>query len=700
MKRIDRDTVQRVLDAADIVEVVSDFVSLKKRGANYVGLCPFHNERTPSFSVSRAKGICKCFSCGKGGSPVNFVMEHEQMSFAEAIRYLAAKYGIPVAEAEMTQEERQRQSDRENMLAVNDFAMRHYQRTMAQTADGRDIGMAYFRHRGVSEQMVERFHLGYALQRGDLRQAALDHGYSERYLMETGLCLQGERGVYDRFRGRVIYPVHTVSGKVVAFGARTLRTDKTVAKYVNSPESPVYQKRRELYGLYQAKQAVNRLDKCILVEGYMDVISMHQAGVENVVASSGTSLTVEQIAAIRRFTRNITVIYDADAAGVKASLRSVDMLLQAGMNVKILRLPEGEDPDSFAQKNPSSVVERYLAEHEEDFIAFKTGVLLRDAHGDPVKRAGAIQDIVRSIAAIPDLITRNVYIQQCGAQFSMDDKVIQAEVARARGKAVTAPAPEERGPATPPPPQPDAKAAPPSGGDLRPYEADLVRLAVRYAMASMGDGGDGQAVSVLDYVQGELDADGIALQSPDLKALLKTARAVAADRYPAALEREQARLLAERQREFDAGVSEIAHQSGDVASIELAERQLTQRLDQDYVRYLGEFAAGYVARILMSWPEDTLRRLATEMCADTHQLSRIYTRFGTVESEQERLGELVPRALYGLKYALLTRQIAQLREELRSARGPEVMELMRQIQEKEQIRRQFTPLMGDRVLAP
>ncbi len=302
MKRIDRETVQKILDTADIVDVVSDFVHLKKRGANYIGLCPFHNERTPSFSVSKSKGICKCFSCGKGGSPVNFIMELEQLSFNEALRYLAKKYNIEIQEHEMSEQEREEATARESMLAVNDFAMTHFENIMADTADGRDIGMAYFRERGINDAMIKRFHLGYSLdKRDDLYQAALKKGFNEKFLLETGLCYKTERGnIQDRFRGRVIYPVFTVSGKVIAFGGRTLRKDKDVAKYVNSPESAIYKKSNELYGLYQAKQAIVKKDKCILVEGYMDVISMHQSGVENVVASSGTSLTEGQIRLIHR----------------------------------------------------------------------------------------------------------------------------------------------------------------------------------------------------------------------------------------------------------------------------------------------------------------------------------------------------------------------------------------------------------------
>ena len=378
MRLIDQVTVQRILDAADIVEVVSDFVSLKRRGANYIGLCPFHNERTPSFSVSKSKGICKCFSCGKGGSPVNFVMEHEQMTFNEALRYLAKKYNIEIVEQELTEEQRDRERDRENMFAVNEWAMQHFETNLTQTADGRDIGLSYFRHRGISDEMIKKFHLGYALEQNDiLYTQAIERGFSEKYLLSTGLCMRNDKGrVYDRFRGRVIYPVQTLSGKVVAFGGRTLKTDKSVAKYVNSPESEIYLKRKVLYGLYQAKQSIVKKDHCYLVEGYMDVISMYQSGVTNVVASSGTSLTTDQVSLIHRFTENVTVIYDSDAAGIKASLRGIDMLLAEGLNVKVVQFPEGEDPDSYARSHSSSEVEEYLATHSTDFIKFKSDILM------------------------------------------------------------------------------------------------------------------------------------------------------------------------------------------------------------------------------------------------------------------------------------------------------------------------------------
>ena len=430
MGRIDQDTVNRIIDAADIVEVVSDFVKLRRSGANYKGLCPFHNERTPSFSVNKARNICKCFSCGKGGSPVNFIMEHEQMSFQEALRYLARKYNIEIVEKELSAQERQAENDREAMLAVNDFALKHFRHNLHDTADGRNIALQYFRHRGLSDAMIERFQLGYALDMpSELIDAAHEAGYVDKYLIDTGLAgvseRDGQRRLYDRFRGRVLFPIHTISGRVVGFGGRTMRSDKNLAKYVNSPESVIYKKNLELYGLYQAKSAIARRDKCILVEGYLDVISMHQAGVENVVASSGTSLTEGQIRAIRRFTNNVTVIYDADAAGIKASLRGIKMLLSENMNVKTLLLPAGDDPDSFAQSHSAGQVDTYLAENERDIIDFMVEVLMRDVNAnDPMARAKVVNTILDTIACIDEPVKRQEYISLCSRLMSIAEEVL------------------------------------------------------------------------------------------------------------------------------------------------------------------------------------------------------------------------------------------------------------------------------------
>ncbi len=433
-KMIDQATVDRIYAAANIVEVVSDFVTLRKKGVNYMACCPFHNEKTPSFVVSPTKGLFKCFGCGKGGNAVTFVMEHEGMSYAEALKYVAKKYGIEVQERELSPEEIRKNDDRESMMVVNSYASDWFREQLLHTEEGRSVGLSYFRHRGFSDATIAKFGLGYCPGSGDaFTQAALKAGYKEEFLIGTGLSGKREDGrFYDRFYGRVMFPIHSVSGRVTAFGGRTLRTDKKVSKYLNSPESEVYHKSNILYGLYFAKKAITQEDYCILVEGYTDVIQMHQSGVENVVASSGTSLTTEQIRLISRFTKNITVIYDGDAAGIKASLRGIDMILREGMNVRVVPLPPEDDPDSFAKSHSATEVKEYIHSNEEDFISFKTRILLADAGNDPIRKAGLIADIVSSIAEIPDPIMRSLYIKECASKMEVDQHVLTGEVAKKR----------------------------------------------------------------------------------------------------------------------------------------------------------------------------------------------------------------------------------------------------------------------------
>ena len=433
---IDQATVDKILDSANIVEVVSDFVTLRKRGVNYIGLCPFHDEKTPSFSVSPSKNICKCFSCGKGGTAVHFIMEHEQMSYYEALKYLAKKYNIEIHEREQSEEEKQQQSQRESMLIVNAFVQEYFSNTLFNHAEGRSIGLSYFHERGFRDDIIKKFGLGYSLdQRDALYNEARAKGYKKDYLLSTGLCLENSNGqISDRFRGRVIFPVYSLSGKVLAFGGRILKKDEKMAKYVNSPESDIYHKSHELYGIYQAKQAIVKQDNCFLVEGYTDVLSMHQSGIENVVASSGTSLTPGQIRLIHRFTNNVTVLYDGDAAGIKASLRGIDMLLKEGLHIKVVLLPDGDDPDSFAQKQSAAAFTQYIKEHEVDFIRFKTNLLLESAGQDPVKKAALITDIVQSIAVIPNQIERSAYTKECSQLMEIAEKTLLIGINKIRDK--------------------------------------------------------------------------------------------------------------------------------------------------------------------------------------------------------------------------------------------------------------------------
>lgn len=441
---IDRLTIDKIMDAANIVDVVGDFVSLKRAGANYKGLCPFHDDRTPSFMVSPAKNYCKCFACGKGGNPVGFIMEHEQLTYPDALRWLAKKYGITIEEKELSEEEKVSKGERESMHIVNEWANNWFQKQLNETPDGRAIGLSYFRGRGFRDDTIKKFQLGYSPKNRDAcTQAALKAGYQEQFLISTpdkdgiahgvGISIKREDGsLFDRFAGRVMFPIFTVSGKVVGFGGRVLdaATKGVNVKYQNSPESIIYHKKNELYGLFQAKSAINKNDCVYLVEGYTDVISMHQSGIENVVASSGTALTHEQIRLIRRFTNNIVVLYDGDAAGIKASQRGIDMLLKDGMNVKLLLLPDGKDPDDFAREHNTQQLQEYMSSHQVDFIRFKTDLLMKEAQNDPIKLSRLVNNIVQSISVIPDEIMRTIYIRETAQLMQLKEQLISDAVAK------------------------------------------------------------------------------------------------------------------------------------------------------------------------------------------------------------------------------------------------------------------------------
>ena len=729
MKKIDRETVQRILDTADIVDVVSDFVSLKRRGANYIGLCPFHNERTPSFSVSKAKGICKCFSCGKGGSPVNFIMELEQLSYQEALRYLAKKYNIEIVEHEMSEQEKQEESQRESMLAVNAFALQHFESNLADTPDGREIGLSYFRQRGINDAMIAKFHLGYAIENGNtLHAAAIAKGYNEKYLIETGLCIRSDRGtVYDRFKGRVIYPVHSVSGKVVAFGGRTLRSDKSMAKYVNSPESIIYSKSRELYGLYQAKQSIAKKNKCILVEGYMDVISMHQSGVENVVASSGTSLTEGQIRLIHRFTDNVTVIYDSDPAGIKASLRGIDMILAEGINVKVLSLPDGDDPDSFAQSHSAQELEDYLAANETDFIRFKTKILLNDAAGDPIARSRVITDILRTIAVIPDAVTRTVYIAECSRAFEIDEQVLmlqlskliaerneaierQSKQAEARNSIAGVSAEPANSPATVQ--HQIAEASKPGLATLEgkekflePFERELLRFVIKYGMVDLCEAEDenGETVNLktVDYINYELKKEEISFSIPLYRRIFNQVVELSSGPWTADNQACIRRLAQERADDEQKIRDEIGAQSLSVSEIKAKEIAMSTRLEEVYAKRLTDYAEHYVEQRLCSSPEDDIRILATELVSERHKLSKIHSKFSKIETERDRLIELVPRAVYELLYGILLFDIKEIEHQLASASDQAVVRmLLQKYVDMKATQQEFAKYLGERIVAP
>ena len=664
---IDQATIDRILDAAQIVEVVSDFVTLRKRGVSYVGLCPFHNEKTPSFSVSPSKGLCKCFSCGKGGNAVHFIMEHEQMSYPEALRYLAKKYNIEIKERELTNEEKEVQSNRESMFIVNNFARDYFQNILKNHIDGRSIGLAYFRQRGFRDDIIDKFQLGFSTEGCDaLAQEALRKGFKQEFLVKTGLCYEtDDHKLRDRFWGRVMFPVHTLSGKVVAFGGRVLSTEnKKLAKYVNSPESEIYHKSNELYGIYFAKQAIVKQDRCFLVEGYTDVISMHQSGVENVVASSGTSLTPGQIRLIHRFTNNITVLYDGDMAGIKASIRGIDMLLEEGMNIKVCLLPDGDDPDSFARKHNATEFQNFIQEHETDFIRFKAQLLMEDAGKDPMKRAELINDIVRSIAVIPEAIVRDVYIKECGQLLRIEDKLLVSEVAKRRelqaekgNKPIAsnnAPTPQ---PGEMPPPFPPEEMEADTyqsfipqegkeGQEFYKYERLIIQMIVRYGekvMCNLTDEeGNEVPVTVVEYVINDLKEDELAFHNPLHRRILSEA-------------------------------SEHIH-------------------DQ-------EFAS---ERFFVAHPEPIISTIATELASDRYQLSKYHSKTQKLVTDEERLYEMVPMLMINFKNAIVAEELKHIMYALQDPSiandNAQCDAVMQRYKEMKEIQNLMAKRLGDRVV--
>nr|WP_294896439.1 DNA primase [uncultured Pedobacter sp.] len=487
---IKKETIDKILETALIEEVVGDFVHLKKRGSSLTGLCPFHNEKSPSFHVSPAKGIFKCFGCGKGGDSVHFIMEHEKYSYPEALKYVANKYNIEVEESEVTPEFKQAQDRRESLYIVSNYAASFFADRMWNSEDGKTIGLSYFKERGFRDDIIKKFELGYSPDDWSaLFDAALKDGYQQEFLEEVGLVIKNDQGrIYDRFRGRVMFPIHSFTGRVIGFGGRTLKTDKAVPKYVNSPESEIYHKSNVLYGLFQAKKAIRDLDNCYLVEGYADVLSVQQAGVENVVASSGTSLTTEQIRLIGRFTKSVTILYDGDAAGIKASLRGLDMILEEGLDVKVVLFPDGHDPDSYIQKLGAAAFKNHIDTNKKDFIFYKTEILLKDAQNDPIKKAGVIREVVESIAKIPDAIKASVFLRECSALLQMEERILISELNKMRVSKAKKETPRPHFDDTPPP---DVEAmlyeTPVASDEFQ--ERDMLRVLLMYGnkMANWDD---------------------------------------------------------------------------------------------------------------------------------------------------------------------------------------------------------------------
>ncbi len=700
---IDQPTIDRILDAANIVDVVSEFVTLRKRGVNYVGLCPFHDDKSPSFYVSPAKNICKCFACGEGGTAVHFIMKHEQLGYFDALRFLAKKYNIEIQERELSDEEKRIRSDRESMFIVNAWAQQYFSQMLHEHVEGKTVGMRYFIERGFREETIRKFQLGYSLdQRDALYQQAIRKGYKKEYLEKTGLVIAYENGnVNDRFRGRVIFPVHSLSGKVVAFGGRVLKKDEKTAKYVNSPESPIYHKSNELYGIYFAKQAIVKADRCYLVEGYTDVISMHQSGVENVVASSGTALTHGQIRLIHRFTNNITVLYDGDAAGIKAAIRGIDLLLDEGMNVKVVLLPDGEDPDSFARSHTATEFAEFIRQHETDFIRFKTKLLLADAGNDPVKRAALIGDIIRTISIVPDDITRTIYIRECSAMMEIDEQVVLNQVNKQRlskneqkpsvlvtnrstteilppdysiaepsGQmqevpvATAEPVSDQLPPDFPPPPEEEFSGSnemseiPPSAPveetqvmtrQRSPYEAfeiALLRYVVRYGERVLYDYVDEETkerivMRVAEFIRDDLERDDLSFYTPIFKQML----------------------------------DEAANRCG----------------EETFIAH----------RYFLSHPDPLVSRVAANLMSEKYQLSKYHFKFREVEQEEDKLDQLVVRDLFAFKEAYIMRQLKEKQEllkQLSSADPEQIMTVMKEIAQLNEIKKVLSKELGERII--
>ena len=702
---IDQQTRQRILDSAQILDVVSDFISLRRQGVSYVGLCPFHSDRNPSFYVNPAKNICKCFSCGEGGTPLNFIMKHEQLSYSDALKYLAKKYNIEVVEREETEEEKQRNNERESLFVINDYAAKYFQRQLHESEEGQSIGLAYFRERGIRPETIEKFGLGYSPEsKTAFTEEALKAGYPLKRLSEVGLSIEYEDHpgkAIDRFRGRVIFPVRNLSGRFVAFGGRVMSKTSKTAKYVNSPESLIYSKSRELYGLYWAKSAIAKQGKCYLVEGYTDVLSMHQSGIENVVSSSGTALTIDQIRLIRRFTTTITVLYDGDAAGIKAALRGIDLLLEEGFRIKVVLLPDGEDPDSFARSHSNSELQQYLDEHETDFIHFKIDLYHEEMERDPLRRAELISDIMRSIALIPDSIQRAVFIQSSSSALKMSEELLQTEVNKLRRQGVTAqgftspqrtPAPAPS-PTPTPTPSPALEATPaqtPPTSDealsplvveesIEPFERELMQLLLLYSAQTI----------IIPRGMGTPEYEGEVYPEQDTAFLLSTfvereILLVGADEMYSPL---FARFMTELRSEclevqIDPATFFANHPEAPLREITtslLAESELLEyRPDQDL--QIAGSGGGFTASILSEEEE----------------------REEEARKEARYLGSLTLRACNSYKMALLVRFINEYHQRIKQAQrtgdSATILECMSEINRLNIEKRHLSDLLGERTI--
>lgn len=613
---IDQGTIQQILDTAEIADVVGDFVTLKRRGTSLIGLCPFHNEKTPSFNVSQAKGIYKCFGCGKGGSSVNFIMEHEHLSYADALRWLANKYNIQIREKEENPEDIRERNDRESQLIVSEFAQKFFNDQLWETNSGRLIGLSYLRQRGMRDDIIKKFGIGYCPEGKDtMTSAALQEGFKMEYLEKTGLTIKREDWIRDRFSGRMMFPIHGISGRVIGFGGRTLSQDKTIAKYLNSPESDIYHKSKVLYGIFQAKRSIIQEDKCYLVEGYTDVTSLHQSGIENVVASSGTSLTIDQIRLIRRFTNNVTIIYDGDQAGIKASMRGINMVLEEGINVKVLSLPEGEDPDSFSRSMNATQLAEYIHANETDFIKFKTKLLLAGVENDPISRAKLITDIVSSIAVIPAEIVRSEYLKECSRLLDVRETVLYNEIRKLKVKSEDELIKHQERELLK-----EANAKVPHltvpVPDINPCEneeRELLKLLIKYGSHQIfevenPENNEPEPVFVAGFILSELEADQMESVNPAIKAVFDEYRLYADD------------------KNFDA------------------------------IKYF------------VNHPYLPVSQLVSDILSEKNKLSDFWRKRGSfIEEEHEILHQLVPKVLQEYKLRYITYLISQAEQEIRKA---------------------------------
>lgn len=708
---IDQLTIDRILDTANIHDIVSEFVTLTRRGVNYVGLCPFHSDKTPSFYVSPAKNICKCFACGEGGTAVHFIMKHEQISYFDALRYLAKKYNIEIQERELTDKEKRLRSDRESMLIVNGFAQQYFTRQLHEQEEGRNIGLRYFIQRGLKENIIRKFQLGYSLEQRDaFYQEATRSGYRQEFLEKTGLVIPYENGrVNDRFRGRVIFPVHSLSGKVVAFGGRTLKKDSKTAKYVNSPESEIYHKSNELYGIYFAKQAMAKEDHCYLVEGYTDVISMHQAGIENVVASSGTALTAGQIRLIHRFTNNITVLYDGDAAGIKAALRGIDMLLEEGMNIKVLLLPDGEDPDSFARKHNATEFNEFIRQNETDFIRFKTQLLLDEAGNDPIKRSSLITDIIRSVAIIPDNIARSLYIKECSMMMEVDERLVLNEVNKIRlANQEKKPIPKPVQPTPPPegiensiPTIPDYPSVQeptlPSAPDSHPYAPGNTSPPMPEEEVSMPIAQPSK--STFQSKRSPFEIHELTL----LRYIVRYGERLIFEEEIIEEKKNERGEIIEKKVIHDPDQMRVAGYIYDELvkdDLHFTHPIFKQMLEEAVQRCPKE---GFLAsRYFLAHPDPTISQLAANLIGDKYQLSKYHTKFREIEQEEDKLEIIVSYELFALKEAYIVEQIKEVHLQIKEAQNSQdmelIMSLMKRLTQLNDIKNTICKELGERIV--